>query len=64
MNENQNKESLKEKLESIRVDKYPDVPSELVSKIIDLQSSDRKNTAKTRKLIEEAIIEYSNVATD
>ncbi len=58
MNELQNIESLKKILEDIRSEKYPDIPADLVSKIVDLQSMDRENISKTSKAIKEAILEY------
>lgn len=61
MNETENRDFLKTAIEKIRSEKYPDLPAELVSKIIDIQSSDRKNTGKTQKKIEEAIIEFCNI---
>lgn len=58
MNELQNKESLKKTLEEIRQEKYPDLPADLVSKILDIQSQDRENTSKTHKQIRDLIIEH------
>lgn len=58
MNEIQNKESLQKILEEIRSANYSDIPAELVTKIIELQSDDRENLLKTLKAIREEILRY------
>lgn len=58
MNEIQNKESLQKILEEIRSANYSDIPAELVTKIIELQSDDRENLPKTLKAIREEILRY------
>lgn len=58
MNELQNKESLKQILEDIRSGKYPDIPAELVSKIVEIQSADRENLPKTLRAIRDEILSY------
>lgn len=58
MNELQNKESLQKILEDLRSAKYSDVPADLVSKIVEIQSADRENLPKTVKAIREEILKY------
>lgn len=58
MNEIQNKETLKATLEAIRSAKYPDIPADLVSRLVDIQSQDHLNISKAYKLIKEEIISY------
>lgn len=58
MNELQNKESLQKILEDLRIAKYSDIPADLVSKIIEIQSADRENLPKTVKAIREEILKY------
>ena len=58
MNELQNKESLQKILEDLRSAKYSDIPADLVSKIVEIQSADRENLPKTVKAIREQILKY------
>ena len=58
MNELQNKESLQRILEDIRREKYPDIPAELVEKIVEIQSQDADNQPRTNKAIKEEILKY------
>lgn len=58
MNELQNKESLQKILEDLRSAKYSDIPADLVSKIVEIQSADRENLPKTVKAIREEILKY------
>ncbi len=58
MNELQNKESLQRILEDLRSAKYSDIPADLVSKIVEIQSADRENLPKTVKAIREEILKY------
>lgn len=58
MNELQNKESLQMILEDLRSAKYSDIPADLVSKIVEIQSADRENLPKTVKAIREEILKY------
>lgn len=58
MNELQNKESLQKILDDLRSAKYSDIPADLVSKIVEIQSADRENLPKTVKAIREEILKY------
>lgn len=58
MNEIKNKESLLQVLEDIRSGNYPDIPADLVSKIVEIQSADRENLPKTVKAIKNEILTY------
>ena len=58
MNELHNKESLQKILEDLRSAKYSDIPADLVSKIVEIQSADRENLPKTVKAIREEILKY------
>lgn len=64
MNEIQNKETLKATLEAIRAENYPDIPADLVSRLVDIQSQDHLNTSKAYKSIREEIISYLSNKTE
>lgn len=63
-NEQKNKEKLKEVLETLRAEKYPQLPAELVAAVIDIQSLDGKNTHSTYKKIEGELLKYVNCYYD
>lgn len=56
MNEEKNIQKLKETLEGIRSSKYPQVPSTLVSQIVDLQIENVEKKSKTLNQVKNLII--------
>lgn len=54
----QNEDSLKATLEELREQEFQDIPAELVSTIVDIQSQDRENTRKAYNQIREEIKKY------
>ncbi len=53
------KEHLKKVLEEIRIRQFPEIPEELVDKILRIQSSNY-SAAEKRKAITQAIVEQNN----
>ena len=55
-----NLDELRSTLESIRVTKYPDIPADVLSAIIDVQNQNQDNPAKRQSETQKLIILYAN----
>lgn len=55
-----NLDELRNTLESIRKEKYPDIPAELISAIITIQNQNQDNPAKRQGETQKLIIQYAN----
>ena len=55
-----NLEELRSTLETIRAEKYPDIPAEVINAIIDIQNQNQDNPAKRQSETQKLIIQYAN----
>ena len=55
-----NLDELRSTLESIRAAKYPDIPADVISAIIDVQNQNQDNPAKRQSETQKSIIQYAN----
>lgn len=55
-----NLDELRSTLESIRAAKYPDIPAEVISAIIDVQNQNQNDPARRQRETQKLIIQYSN----
>lgn len=55
-----NLDELRATLEAIRASKYPDIPAEVISAIIDAQNQNQDNPAKRQNETQKLIIQYAN----
>ena len=55
-----NLDELQATLESIRQTKYPDIPSEVISEIIDVQHEYQDNPTKRQSETRKVILKYAN----
>jgi len=55
-----NLEELKATLESIRSEKYPHIPQELINEIINIQHENKDNDVKRERETKKAIKKYAN----
>jgi len=55
-----NLDELRFTLESIRAEKYPDIPAEVISAIVDVQNQNQDNPAKRQSETQKLIIHFAN----
>lgn len=60
MKTNNNNETLKFTLEEIRAKKYSDIPSNLISQLIDIQSNNEDSEERAHALIKDTIGQFLN----
>lgn len=56
-----NLDELRSTLESIRAEKYPDIPAEVINAIVDVQNQNQDNPAKRQSETQKIIIQYANM---
>lgn len=55
-----NLDELRSTLESIRAAKYPEIPAEVISAIIDVQNQNQNDPTRRQRETQKLIIQYSN----
>ncbi len=55
-----NLDELRATLEEIRVAKYPDIPAEVISAIIDIQHQNQDNPAKRQSDTQKLIVKFAS----
>ena len=58
--EDSNLTTLKQSVESVRKIKYPDLPGDLLARIIDIQSEHQEDPSASQKEIKKEILSYLN----
>ncbi len=55
-----NLDELRSTLESIRAAKYPEIPAEVISAIIEVQNQNQNDPTRRQRETQKMIIQYSN----